>query len=223
MSIWNSVLFILSFSPLLVTIYFISNLIAQGRKSWKKINYWVITLAFIAFAHSCWQISFFYDERYYLILPFPQDYFSHVYLFLTPMLLACLAIPKMYANISKILYTCLFLSVVLAVLALFAYPGKDLVWFSISLSVLLIFIGLKEEQFGLYYKHYLKFLFLENTWVALYYFKNENLFLLGLILQTIARIYFFNFLKLFWIQGFLKKNYENKQTVNQPVGGLLKE
>jgi hypothetical protein len=57
-----------------------------------------------------------------------------------------------------------------------------------------------------------------------YYFKNENLFLLGLILQTIARFYFFNFINLFWIQGFFKKNYEPQQSeVKHSVGGLLKE
>jgi hypothetical protein len=85
----------------------------------------------------------FYDESYYLILPFPQDYFSHVYLFLVPTLLASLVIPKMYPNLSKLLYFSLILSVVLAVLALFAYPGKDLIWFSFALSVLLIFYWTK--------------------------------------------------------------------------------
>ncbi len=230
MSAWNIVLFILSFFPLFVALYYFSNFIAQGRRNWRRINVWVILSTITVFAYSCWQISFFYDESYYLILPFPQDYFSHIYLFLTPTFLALLAIPKMYTNISKILYACLFLSVMLATLLLFAYPGKDLIWFTLSLSTLLVFIGLKEEQYNIYYKHFIKYLFLENTWAAFFYFKNENLFALGIILQTVSRYYYFQFLNLFWMQGFLHKNYEKNQTISEmeavishPSSGLIKK
>jgi len=231
MSIWNIVLFILSFLPLIVTVYFFSNFLAQGRRHWRKINIGVALSTLTAFAYSCWQISFFYDESYYLLLPFPQDYFSHVYLFLTPAFLAILTIPKMYPQTSKIIYACLFLSVILAVLLLLAFPGKDLIWFTLSLSTLLVFVGLKEEQFNLYYKHFIKFLFLENTWAALFYYKNENLFALGIILQSISRYYFFQYLNLFWMQGFLHKNYEKSQAIaesttpflNESSGGLIKD
>lgn len=226
MNTWNSILLVLSIFPLLLTMYFISNFFSQIRKNWKKINYLVLGAAIITFAHSCWQVSFFLDERFYLLLPFPQDYFSHIYLFIIPVILGCLAIPKLYPNLSKILYGCLFMSVILAILGMFTYQGKDLIWFSISLSTLLVLIGLKEEQFGLYYKNYIKFIFLENTWVALFYFQNEKLFAIGLVLQLVSRFYFFNFLNLFWIQSFFKKN----QTINESVepttattSGLLKD
>lgn len=224
MSVWNISLFVLSFMPLLLTIYFFSNFITQARKNWRGINFLVVAATIIAFAHSCWQVSFFFDESYYLLLPFPQDYFSHIYLFITPAIFACLAIPKMYPNLSKILYASLFLSVILAVLALLAYPGKDLIWFTVSLSTLLVFIGLKEEQFGLFYKNYIKYLFLENTWVAFFYFQDESLYAIGLILQTAARFYMFNFLQLFWIQGFFKKNHSSQEFVASGTPtGLLKE
>lgn len=222
MSAWNIILFILSFLPLILTVYFFSNFIAQGRRHWKRINVWVVLSTIAAFSYSCWQVSFFYDESYYLILPFPQDYFSHAYLFLTPAFLAILAIPKMYPQLSKLLYACLILSVILAVLMLFAYPGKDLVWFTLSLSTLLVFIGLKEEQFNLYYKHFIKYLFLENTWVAFFYFKDENLFAVGLVLQLVSRYYFFQFLNLFWMQGFLHKNNEVAQVLPETTNGLIR-
>ena len=221
MKAWNMVLLVLSFVPLLMTIYYVAMFIAQGRKHWRHLNYFVIVASLIVFAHSCWQISFFVDESFYLLMPFPQDYFSHTYLFVIPTVLAAIAIPKMYPDLSKILYACLILSAILACLALFAYPGKDLIWFSISLSILLIFIGLKEDQFTLYYRHFVKYLFLENTWVALFYFKNPTLFFIALVLQTMARFYFFQFLNLFWIQSFLKKNIINK-TEQTSVGGLIK-
>ena len=224
MNMWNLILFILSIFPLMLTIYFFSEFSSQGRKNWKKINLLVAILTLISFAYSCWQVSYFFDESYYLLLNFPTSYFSHTYLFLVPAFLTLLALPKLYIGLSKLIKISLLGFLVLSVLALVTFPGKDLIWFSISLSTLFVFIGLKEEQFGLYYKYFVKYLFLENTWVALFYFKDESLFAFGLILQTAARLYFFNFLRLFWVQGFLKTNQESKPILENLVkGGLLKE
>ena len=230
MSTWNIFLWVFSFLPLAVTVYFFATFLGQGRRRWKRINIWVALSTLTAFVYSCWQVSFFYDESFYLLLPFPQGYFSHAYLFLTPTFLAVLTIPKMYPQLSKLMNACLLLSVILAILLLLTFPGKDLIWFTFCLSTLLIFIGLKEDQFHLYYKHFIKYLFLENTWAALFYYKNENLFALGLLLQTISRYYFFQFINLFWMQGFLHKNYDTYKNANEseasltvPKSGLLKE
>lgn len=213
MSFTNICLFILSFLPLLLTGFNISLLASQGRKHWRQINYIVVAVAMITFAHSCWQISFFFDESYYLLIPFPQDYFSHFYFFVVPSLLACLTLPKMYPNLTKVQYMSLILSVILSVLAIFAFQGKDLIWFSVSLSLLLIFVGQKEEQFSLFYRHYIKYLFLENTWVALFYFQSTPWFIVGLALQLAARFYLFHYLNLFWVSSFLKSHQSKKEVV----------
>lgn len=196
--------------PLALTGFNISLFISQGRKQWKCMNPIVLVISLILFLHSCWQVSFFFDESYYLLIPFPQDWFSHTYFFVIPFLLGLLTIPKMYPNLSKYYYASLILSVILSVLGIFAFKGKDLIWFSVSLSALLVFVGLKEDQYGLFYRHFVKYLFLENTWIALFYFQSTSWFFVGLILQTAARFYMFHYLNLFWVSGFLK-NHQSPQ------------
>lgn len=211
MNISHVLLFLLSLAPALLTGFNISLLISQGRKQWKNMNPLVLVIAFIVFFHSCWQVSFFLDESYYLFIPFPQDWFSHTYFFLIPCLLGLLTIPKIHPGLSKYYYISLILSVILSVLGIFAFKGKDLIWFSSSLSILLVFVGLKEDQFGLFYRYFVKYLFLENTWIALFYFHSTSLFFIGLLLQLAARFYLFHYLNLFWVSGFLKNHINNKE------------
>jgi hypothetical protein len=174
---------------------------AQARRAYPKINVGVLAVHLFVFVQSSIQVGLFFDPTYYQVIPFPFDWVHHAYIFVFPVLVGFMLIPSYYPTKPKDLFyiQCAFMGV-MSIYAMWQIPGKDLIWYSCMMNILFFVIGLKKTQAPLHYRYFVRYFFLENAWIALFYFTNTWAFAIGLVCQLVSRFYLFQLMGLYWAE-----------------------